>query len=103
VFHEFTSVSLLAEMLNRLGYTDIVIFSHGFAARRGNLIDDQFTKEVSNMTFRYVQTLPAWLEGDKGVVSRVPVPLPIVRPEPKPLPTRAMTSLKRRTKAIFGG
>jgi len=103
VFHEFTSMSLLAEMLNRLGYTDIVIFNHGFTARRGSLIDDQFTKEVSNMTFRYVPTLPGWLDGDKGVVSRVPVPLPVVKPAPKPLPQRAVASVKRRTKAIFGG
>jgi SAM-dependent methyltransferase len=103
VFHEFTSVSLLAEMLHRLGYTDIVIFNHGFTARRGKLIDDQFTKDVANMAFRYVPTLPAWLAGDKGVLSRVPVPLPTPRPEPKPLPTRAVASIKRRTKRLFGG
>ena len=103
VFHEFTSVSMLAEMLHRLGYSDIVIFSHGFSARRGGLVGDQFTKDVANMSFRYVPTLQAWLEGNNGVLSRVPVPLATPTSKPKPLPERAVASIKRRTKRLFGG
>lgn len=41
VFHEFTSVSALAEMLTRLGYETCCINTAGFVARRGPLRIDR--------------------------------------------------------------
>ena len=38
VYHEFTSVATVGEMLARLGYTDVVVFPHAFVARRGKLV-----------------------------------------------------------------
>ena len=62
VYHEFISVGMLAEMLARLGYEDVVIFPHGFTARRGKLVDDAFVSELPDgIRYEYAGSLSSWL------------------------------------------
>jgi len=74
VYHEFTSVSLIAEMLTRLGYTDITVFSHGFSARRGSLVGDNHLASIPDVRYRYVHTLADWAGGNPGYEVVLPVP-----------------------------
>jgi predicted O-methyltransferase YrrM len=89
VYHEFTSVSMIAEMLTRLGYTDIVIFPRGFVARRGNLVGDQHRMSVDSIKYRWVSTFDGWLEGENGVASSVPTQPPATRPLPVQMRVKA--------------
>lgn len=74
VFHEFISVSMLAEMLTRLGYTDIVIYPRGFVARRGRLVGDQFVQDVPNIDYCWVESLEEWM--GQGGTTRQSLPRP---------------------------
>jgi len=67
VYHEFTSASGVAEMLARLGYTDIVLAGNAFVARRGKLVEDQYASSLTDVTFRRVGSLAEWAAGVPGV------------------------------------
>jgi hypothetical protein len=72
-YHEFTSISTLTEMLARLGYEDITIFSHGFLARRGGLVLDQYHAQLPRgMDFQYRSSLDDWLSSGTAVPGHLP-------------------------------
>lgn len=62
VYHEFTSVGAVTEMLTRLGYKDITVFPHGFMARRGKLRQDQYTASLpSGLGYGYAANFDTWM------------------------------------------
>jgi len=73
VYHEFISVGMLAEMLARLGYEDVVIFAHGFTARRGKLVDDAFVPEFpKGIRYGYADNLTTWLKDGVATTAVLP-------------------------------
>lgn len=82
VYHEFTSISFVAEMLTRLGYEDIVVFAHGFVARRGQLVGDQHRARLPNgIRYAYQTSLETWLR--TGATVRAYLPPTAPRPQPR--------------------
>jgi SAM-dependent methyltransferase len=92
VYHEFTSVGMLTEMLTRLGYEDIIVFAHGFTARRGRLVGDQYLAELPDgIDYRFERHLHDWV--DSG--ASAPGHLPPVRVEVVPVPVTGLTRIRR--------
>lgn len=73
VYHEVTSVGMIAEMLARLGYEDAVVFGHGFAARRGSLVLDQYHAELpQGIDYGYRTSFVDWLASPTVVPGHLP-------------------------------
>ena len=73
VYHEFTSISAVAEMLGRLGYEDATVLAHGFVARRGRLTDDRHHARLPDgFSVRYSTGIDAWLSGGGSAVLQLP-------------------------------
>lgn len=90
VYHEFTSLSASAEMLNRLRYRDITFFPHAMIARRGGMED---RPTLANVKFGYSPRLDDWLDGAPVTPMRLPR---AVAPAPPP-------TLVQRVRRRLGG
>lgn len=103
VYHEFTSVSMLAEMLARLGYEGVVVFPHGFVARRGKLVGDAYVAELEAFSFQYADNLSAYLGGEALAECGLP-PVPVAPAVPPArqsgVMSRSRNALARRARAV---
>jgi hypothetical protein len=95
-FHEFTSISALTEMLARLGYEDVTIFGHGFLARRGGLVLDQYNAQLPRgMDFQYRSSIDDWLSSGATVPGHLP-PVRVTSAAASTPWLRARSSLRAR-------
>lgn len=91
IYHEFTSLSASAEMLNRLRYRDVTFFPHAMIARRGGTED---RPALATVKFGYHPQLDSWLDGAPATPMRLPRAL---APSPPPtLGQRVRRRLRRR-------
>ncbi len=65
VYHEFTSVGVLGECLNRLQYDIDLIYNSGFIARRNQANDQHTMLELREVSFPYCSTLAGYLAGEE--------------------------------------
>jgi len=73
VYHEFTSIAAMVEMLSRLGYRDITMFSHGFIARRGDLVGTKHHPSLpQGLTYRYRSSLDLWSADGRAIDAALP-------------------------------
>jgi SAM-dependent methyltransferase len=73
VYHEFTSIGALTEMLARLGYQDVTVFAHGFVARRGDLVgQSRHHATLGRIDYRYCTNIDAWLAGGRTLAAALP-------------------------------
>jgi SAM-dependent methyltransferase len=74
VYHEFTSIGALTEMLARLGYQDVMVFAHGFVARRGALVGQSRHHATlsGRIDYRYRTHIDGWLADGRTLAAALP-------------------------------
>jgi SAM-dependent methyltransferase len=73
VYHEFTSVGAVTEMLARLGYQEVTVLPHGFVARRGKLTADAHHASLpSGIGYGYGANLDRWSATGQAVPAVLP-------------------------------
>ena len=105
VYHEFTSIGAVAEMLVRLGYEDVVLFGNAFVARRGQMAGNQHHASLAGLSFRFRAVFSDWLADGRSLAAALPPSFSgAARPAGPPSRTRVQVrrirrSVTRRVKA----
>ena len=83
VYHEFTSIGAVAEMLARLGYEDVTLSANAFTARRGRLTGDEHHQSLPAVRFRYRGGFADWLADGRSLAAALPPAHPDTAAPPK--------------------
>jgi SAM-dependent methyltransferase len=104
VYHEFTSVGALSEMLTRLGYQEITVFPHGFTARRGRLGADQHTAKLpEGFGYGYAADFEGWAGTGRALTTTLPPGATGPRPaRPGAKQVTGLRLVRRRVRRVVG-